>query len=194
MGLVEMVNVNNLVRAFLSIDIDDQELLARIFQIQQMLDLQAAKMKLVETNNIHFTLRFFGDTPLERISQIKEHLEEIEIDPFEITIGGVGAFPNKRRPRVIWIGVVENGKQIQDLKLEIDSLLRNIGYKPERKRYTPHATIARIRHIKDSSKIESNLEEVADELIGTMLISRFKMMKSTLIPTGPIYDTMWSIP
>ncbi len=189
-----MVNVSNLVRAFLSIDIDDQELLARIFQIQQMLDLQAAKMKLVETNNIHFTLRFFGDTPLERISQIKEHLEEIEINPFKITIGGVGAFPNKRRPRVVWIGVMENGKQVQDLKLEIDSLLSNIGYQLERRKYTPHATIARIRHVKDSDKIASNLEEVADELIGTMIISGFKMMKSTLTPTGPIYDTMWSVP
>ena len=55
------------VRAFLSIDIDDDALLSRIAYIQQKLDLKAAKMKLVERDNIHFTLRFFGDTPISKL-------------------------------------------------------------------------------------------------------------------------------
>ncbi len=188
-----MVSVNNSVRAFLSIDIDDQALLSRVSQIQQMLDLQAAKMKLVEIDNIHFTLHFFGDTPLSKLDQIKEHLEKIEIEPFEIIIAGVGAFPNKRRPRVVWIGVTQNGQQVRDLKLEIDSMLKGIGYQPERRKYTPHATIARVRHVKDSIRMVSNLEEIANELIGTMTVSGFNMMKSTLTPTGPVYDILWNI-
>jgi 2'-5' RNA ligase len=185
--------VSDLVRAFLSIDIDDQSLLSQIEQIQQRLDQKAAKMKLVEINNIHFTLRFFGDTKLNRISQIKKHLEEIEITPFEINVGGVGAFPSKRRPRVIWIGVKEEWEQVRDLKLEIDSLLKDIGYQPDKRKYTPHATIARVRHVKHSKKIVENLEELVDESIGTMTISSFTMKKSTLTPTGPIYDTLWKI-
>jgi len=188
-----MVSVNDLVRAFLSIDIDDQALLSRVSQVQQRLDPQAAKMKLVGINNIHFTLRFFGDTPMTRINQIKNQLEEIEIEPFEIVIAGVGAFPSNRRPRVVWIGVTHNGQQVQDLKLEIDSLLNGIGYQPERRKYTPHATIARVRHVKDSGKIVDNLEEIANETIGTMTISGFNMMKSTLMPTGPVYDILWNI-
>jgi 2'-5' RNA ligase len=191
--LVQVICVNNLVRAFLSIDIDDQALLSRVEQIQQKLDPQAAKMKLVEIDNIHFTLYFFGDTPIERIHKIKENLEMIKIVPFEITISGVGAFPNKRRPRVIWVGVTQNEQQVQDLKLEIDSLLKDIGYQPERRKYTPHATIARVRHVKDTGKIVNNLEELANESIGTMTVSGFNMMKSTLTPTGPVYDILWNI-
>ena len=126
--------MNDLVRAFLSVDIDDQSLLTNIKQIQQRLDPLAAKMKLVEINNIHFTLRFFGDTKLDKISQIRERLEKIEIEPFEIRVAGVGAFPNKRRPRVIWIGVSERGQQVSNLKLEIDSLLQDIGYQAEKRK------------------------------------------------------------
>ena len=185
--------MNNLVRVFLSIDIDDQALLSRVEQIQQRLDPQAAKMKLVEINNIHFTLHFFGDTPVERIQKIKDHLEMIKIVPFEITISGVGAFPNKRKPRIIWIGVTQNEQQVQDLKFEIDSLLKDIGYQPERRKYTPHATIARVRHVKNSGKIANNLEELSNESIGTMTVSGFNMMKSTLTPAGPVYDILWNI-
>lgn len=186
--------MNDLVRAFLSIDIDEETLLPHIGQIQQRLDPKAAKMKLVEINNIHFTLRFFGDTKLDRISQIKERLEKIEFEPFEIRIAGVGAFPNKRRPRVIWIGVSENGERVCDLKLEIDSLLKDIGYQAEKRKYTPHATIARVRHVKESERMVNSLEELVNESIGTMTVSGFTMKKSTLTPTGPIYDTMWRIP
>ncbi len=186
--------VNDLVRAFLSIDIDDQSLLSQIEQIQQRLDTQAAKMKLVEINNIHFTLHFFGDTRQDKISQIQDHLAKIEIEPFEIRVAGVGAFPNKRRPRVIWIGVSERGEKVRNLKLEIDSLLKDIGYQTEKRKYTPHATIARVRHVKDSERIASNLEDLVDESIGSMTVSGFTMKKSTLTPTGPIYDTMWRLP
>jgi 2'-5' RNA ligase len=186
--------VNDFVRAFLSIDIDDQSLLSQIERIQLRLDPQAAKMKLVEINNIHFTLRFFGDTKLDKISQIRDHLGRIVIEPFEIRIAGVGAFPNKRRPRVVWIGVSERGQQVRNLKLEIDSLLEDIGYQVEKRKYTPHATIARVRHVKDSRRIADNLEDLVNESIGVMTISGFTMKKSTLTPTGPIYDTMWRIP
>lgn len=189
-----MLSVNNLVRAFLSIDIDDDALLSRVSQIQQRLDQQAAKMKIVEIHNIHFTLRFFGDTSIAKIDQIREQLNRIEIKPFEITVGGVGAFPNKKRPRVVWIGVTQQEQQVRELKLEIDSLLQSVGYKPERRKYTPHATIARIRHVKDTGVIARNLDELADESIGTMTISGFNMMKSTLTPSGPIYDKLWNVP
>ena len=68
------------VRAFLSVDIEDDELISRIAHIQQKLDRQAAKMKIVEPDNLHFTLRFFGDTPLTKIDQIRDELEKIEFE------------------------------------------------------------------------------------------------------------------
>lgn len=187
----EVRNVNSSVRAFLSIDVDDDSLISQIQSIQQKLDMTAAKMKIVESENIHFTLRFFGDTPLQRVDQIRSCLDKVKIDPFEIEIAGVGSFPSKQRPRIIWIGVSENASRIIDLKKEIDSSLLEIGYQPERKPYTPHATIARVRFIKNPRLVVSNLENLADEVIGRMIVTNVKMIKSSLTPSGPIYETLW---
>jgi 2'-5' RNA ligase len=181
------------VRAFLSIDIDDEALLSQIRDIQHKLDHTAAKMKIVKGENIHFTLRFFGDTPLAKLDQIKTCLEEIDFDSFMIEVAGVGSFPNRRRPRIIWVGVTHNASEVLNLKNKIDTSLVGIGYQPEKRKYTPHATIARVRHIKDSRRISDNLEQMANEVIGQMTVTRVKMMKSTLTPSGPIYETLWEI-
>jgi 2'-5' RNA ligase len=185
--------VSDDVRAFLSIEIENQTLLSRVRTIQQRLDQTAAKMKIIKSENIHFTLRFFGDTPLSRLDQIKTRLDEIKFNPFEIEVAGVGSFPNKRRPRIIWIGVTQNAPKVLKLKDEIDSSLIDIGYQPEKRKYTPHATIARVRHVKDSRRIADNLENLANEVIGKMNITKVIMMKSTLTPSGPIYESLWEI-
>jgi len=189
-----VVQVSEIVRAFLSIDIENQELFSHISETQSKLDTDLAKMKLVQIENIHFTLRFFGDTSLTKIDEIKSCLSQIKIEPFEIKIHGVGAFPNNRRPRVIWIGVTQNAEYISNLKTEIDSHLEELGYQSERKKFTPHATIARVRYIKDAEKLINNLDGLARESIGSMTISKFNMKKSTLTPSGPIYETLWHIP
>ncbi|MHA3964942.1 MAG: 2'-5' RNA ligase family protein [Candidatus Thorarchaeota archaeon SMTZ1-45] len=69
----------------------------------------------------------------------------------------------------------------------------DIGYQPEKRKYTPHATIARVRHVKDSRRIADNIEHLADEVIGQMTIMKVTMMKSILTPTGPIYESLWEI-
>jgi RNA 2',3'-cyclic 3'-phosphodiesterase len=188
-----VILVSELVRAFLSIDIENQALLPQISETQSKLDTNLAKMKLVEIENIHFTLRFFGDTSETRIDEIESCLNKIKIDPFETVVYGVGAFPTKRKPRVIWIGATQNADRIYNLKMEIDSHLEELGYRPEKKKFTPHATIARVRYIKDAEKLANNLDELANQPIGSMLVSKINMKKSTLTPSGPIYETLWSI-
>ena len=119
-----VLKVSELVRVFLSIDIENRTLLPQISDTQNKLDTSLAKMKLVEIENVHFTLRFLGDTTLTKIDEIQSCLSQIQVEPFEIEVHGVGAFPNSRRPRVIWIGVNKNADRIRDLKIEIDSRLK----------------------------------------------------------------------
>lgn len=189
-----MFHLEESVRAFLSVDIEDQELLAEISETQSRLDTSSAKMKLVEIENIHFTLRFLGDTSISTINDIESSLNQISFEPFNIEVLGVGAFPNNKRPRVIWIGVTQNADSIVKLKKEIDSRLKPFGYQPEGKKFTPHATIARVRYIKDGETLARNLGDLGDLQIGTMTVSRFNMKKSVLTPSGPIYETLWHVP
>jgi len=181
------------IRAFLSIGIEDQGLLSKIHSIQQRLDKSSAKMKIVKGENIHFTLRFFGDTPRTRLDEIRTSLDEIDFNPFEVEIAKIGSFPSKRRPRIIWIGITLNADKVLKIKNDIDSSLIPLGYKPEKRKYTPHATIARVRFVKDSKRIADNLDHLADEVIGKMTVECVTMMKSTLTPSGPIYESLWEI-
>lgn len=189
---IRVLNMSEMIRAFLSIDIDSDSLLSQIQKVQRKLDLTSAKMKIVKRDDIHFTLRFFGDTSLSRLNEIQTCLDKIKIHPFEVEIGGIGSFPNRRRPRVIWIGIANNESEILSLKNNVDSALAEIGYQIERK-YTPHATIARVRFVKDPLRLAENLESLANEKLGRMTIDRIRMIKSTLTPTGPVYETLWEI-
>lgn len=185
--------MEDIVRSFLSIDIVHDTLLERIACIQNQLDREAAKMKLVELENIHFTWRFFGDISVSELDGIREELMKLRFGTINIQIAGVGAFPNVRRPRVIWVGVTENAARLTELKLETDELLRNLDYKTDKK-FTPHATIARVRFIHDKKRLADNLAALASESVGKMIVNSIRMTKSTLTPSGPVYETLWEIP
>ncbi len=186
--------VSEMIRVFLSVDIEDENLISRIKEIQNLLDQDAAKMKLVEEENIHFTWRFFGDTSLDAVDSIRKELSKLDFSSFSISISGVSAFPKISRPRVVWIGVDENAELMIKLKRETDRLISVLGYRPEKKEFTPHATIARIRAIRDSDAIVRNLEELANEYVGNMKIKSISMTKSILTSSGAIYETLWRIP
>jgi len=181
------------VRAFLSIDIEDRDLLSRINGVQSKLDQDAAKMKLISQENVHFTLKFFGDTDPARLDEIEESLKDLSFQPFRIRLKGVGVFPALRRPRIIWMGVSNNAERFKKLKKRIDDKIRKLGYKPERRKYTPHATIARVRHVKNKRDIVSCIDSLSEVTIGEMIIDSVRMKKSTLTSSGPIYDTLWEV-
>ncbi|MDF1537435.1 MAG: RNA 2',3'-cyclic phosphodiesterase [Candidatus Thorarchaeota archaeon] len=182
------------VRVFLSVDIDDDDLLSRIQLLQSQLDSQSARMKLVERENIHFTWRFIGDTPMKKVNAIYSELNHLELVPFDIVIGGIGSFPSIRRPRIIWVGVKHNTELVVNLKNQTDSLLAKLGYKIEKKKFIPHATIARVRAVNNHDGIFENLQSLSDETVGRMSVNGIRMTKSTLTSSGPIYETLWEVP
>ena len=186
--------LSEMIRAFLGIDIIDSNLLLQVSNVQRKLDVDAAKMKLVEIENIHYTIRFLGDTQIEKIQDIREQLENIKFDPFDIEVAGIGAFPNKYRPRIIWVGMKLNEDQVIDLKLAIDDSLEELGYQSEKRKYTPHATIARVRYVKDAKRLSTNIDTLTNESMGKMRVTNVTMKKSTLTPSGPIYENLWYIP
>ena len=180
-------------RAFLSIDIDDELLLDRITRVQSHLDVRDTHVKLVERENVHFTLRFLGDTSVNKIEKIRDSLSSISLSPFEIQTSGVWSFPRITRPSVVWVGVTMNGEKMIDLKKRIDEGLRELGYGQDRK-FTPHATIARIKSVQNRRPLIEAIENKSDEEIGLMTVESYCMTKSTLTPKGPIYETMWKLP
>ena len=105
-------------------------------------------LRPVASDNIHLTLRFLGDTDVEKVAAVIGGLDEIAAKQatFLVTTDQVGGFPNLRRPRVIWAGLTDPDAQLTTLNRQVERLVQSLGWERERgKRFSPHLTLARVR-------------------------------------------------
>ena len=116
--------------------------------IQQVRDaVPESQPSWARVNNIHLTLKFFGNVDHVRVNRITDALSRAveDISQFKVSIGGAGAFPNNRQPRVLWIGIDDSGGQLKHLHESIEAECARKGFEREARAYRPHLTIARIR-------------------------------------------------
>ncbi|WP_440953389.1 RNA 2',3'-cyclic phosphodiesterase [Methanococcoides sp. FTZ1] len=150
------------------------------------------KLKLVDPELVHVTMKFIGEVKDPMVSEVAEALGEVECKPFDAFIGGVGVFPNPKAPRVVWLGAEGNFEVLHD---EVESCLSKFRFKKDRKKFTAHATLARIKFMPSGQREEflELLDELSDIEIGNMVVDRISLKKSTLTPQGPIYETLHEV-
>lgn len=177
------------IRAFLAMDIDD-DLKPKINNVIKQFKSIDAKIKYVELNNLHLTLKFFGDIDTNGLNLLEDAIERVVSDfrPFSIKIKGCGAFPNTNRIRVIWLGIDED-EIIKDLHDRLDKEFVKLGFDADRK-FSTHLTIGRMKSPKNKNQVKSTIEEIEDIEIGEMEVNRISLKKSTLTPQGPIYEDL----
>lgn len=167
-------------RSFLAVDIDEP-LRQKVAELQKQ--LAGFDVKLVEKENLHFTLKFLGEVDEQRLKEVQNRIRQLAagFSPFEIDIHGMGAFPNLNYIRVVWIGA----KLLFPLQKAVaDSVEDLFGKELE---VTPHLTIARIRSARDKAELKRLVEENKDTDIGKMTVSEIKLKKSTVTSSGPVY-------
>lgn len=98
----------------------------------------------VAPENLHLTLRFIGEVDEGRLHDIDEALSAVHATAFDVALEGVGCFPPRRAPKVLWVGVAKNGALVH-LRDKVESALVRIGLEPEGRKYAPHVTLARLR-------------------------------------------------
>ncbi len=137
----------------------------------------------VDVSQLHLTLRFIGEVDDGTFDSIKSSLAEITETRFSLTIRGVGCFPPKHAPRVLWVGIEDNEALIRLAEKVEQVLVRKCGIEPERRKFSPHITIARFR--------ETSLSKVADYLAKnssfrteTFPVNTFFLYSSKLTPKG----------
>lgn len=177
------------IRAFLAVDVD-RELIGGIRKIQEEIKLVGAPVKFVEPENLHFTIKFFGDVNEEKLDEINRIIiEKIEnFSPFKISIKGLGVFPSLRYIRVLWLGS-ENFEQFSNLQRELDHEFIKIGYEKERS-YIPHLTIGRLKGAENKEVLVEKIKQLSDVEIGSTIIDKICLKKSELTPLGPIYTDL----
>ena len=177
------------IRAFLAIDLDD-DLKPKIHKIIKEFKQIDADIKYVDLQNLHFTLKFFGDIDTDGIDLISSKIENVikDFDSFNIKIKGCGAFPNTNRIKVIWVGLDED-EILKNLHDRLDKEFNSIGFDLDKK-FSSHLTIGRMKSAKGKANVKKTIETNKKIDIGTMEVNTIILKKSTLTPSGPIYEDL----
>lgn len=175
-------------RAFVALEIPSEHVLSKIVEFQQELSKCGADIKLVERQNLHFTVKFLGEVSEAEADEAGRRLERLGLSCVEVTVMGVGAFPSVTRPNVVWVGVAAGGRElITHLAEDAIGALEGIG-KEEQRGFQPHLTLARVRSGRNREALSSWVRRRSDVTFGTVRLSEIKLKSSVLTPRGPVYS------
>jgi 2'-5' RNA ligase len=179
------------VRAFIAIKVTP---LPIILNFEQDIENTGAKVKLVEPENIHITLKFLGDIDEEIVPKVEQIIKEVvtEYKPFTLKLKGTGFFPNRNYLKVLWVGIHDT-KALETLASDLNKQLVTLGFKQDRRGFSPHLTIGRVKSAKNKNLLLNIVEQYHDVDFGEETVSSIKFMKSTLTPQGPIYSVLREI-
>ena len=150
--------------------------------VQRQLATSLRDVKWVERENLHITLRFIGETDPERVDRIAMALDSVATrSPFEVTVDGAGAFPERGGPRVVWLGIGVGAKELGVLFHEVERALRGCGRAPEARAYRAHVTLGRLRSPGRASD-RAPVARFAGRHFGCFMCDAFRLYRSRLSP------------
>ena len=180
-------------RAFIGVEIQ-AEFKEKIKQLQEKIAESGADIKFVEPENLHFCLKFLGEVEESKINKIKEVLEKVcaQFEPFEVEISGLGCFPSRNYINAFWLGI-KNPQAIIALAELIDSSLAELGFEKEKRPFTPHLTLGRVKTGKNKLELVDMIRQLEKVEIGKMQVKEVKLFESVLKLKGPVYNEIFYI-
>jgi 2'-5' RNA ligase len=144
------------------------------------------RVRWIRPENVHLTLKFLGDVREEALDSICAALGEAcaGYAPFDVGLMGLGAFPSARRARILWAGTSMGSDRLRSVAADVDAALVPLGFESEKRPYTPHMTLGRVRGRPASLDLPSDAEGPG------FRVEHVELMKSTLTQEGPIYKSL----
>jgi 2'-5' RNA ligase len=184
-------------RTFIAIELDEQ-LKSDLSRCRNRLGEQMPPRGVhwVQPEGIHLTLKFLGDTPSEKVNEVKLALARAaaQVSPFTFTVGEVGCFPNSRQPRVVWVGLQEPTGALACLQKAVEDQVAPLGFPTEKRPFSPHLTLGRVQRHASRSEVRQIGEVVEAStvgVIGEMAVTAVCYIKSDLRPNGAVYTTLF---
>jgi len=188
------------IRTFVAIELS-AGIKSELTRVEEMLKEKIATphLRWVDPANVHLTLKFLGNVPLDRIEEITAALKDacVGLSPFIMGVSGLGCFPSANNPRVIWVGVQEETGRLKRLQERVERRLATLGFKPERRPFRPHLTLGRVKkqaHVGARRIIGGIVSATSVGDLGQMEVEEIVFMKSTLLPSGARYSRLETIP
>jgi RNA 2',3'-cyclic 3'-phosphodiesterase len=141
--------------------------------------------KWVDEAQFHLTLRFIGDADDDLLHRITTVLSGIMAAPFSLAMMGVGCFPPKRNPKVLWVGIGKN-EALFNLQDAVEKVLLQSGLEPEIRSFSPHITIARLKET-SAVLLAPFLQKNNGFTTPKFPVTEFILYSSTLAPQGAIH-------
>lgn len=184
---------SNLVRAFIAVEVPECEAKNGILGFMRTVSESGADLKLVEPQNIHITLRFLGEVTTSKLESIKAELNKISFNAFDVSLLGVGVFPDYKHINVVWVAIDEGNVGLVDLYGKINNALRGVGIPPDMRGLSLHITVARVRSGRNKEGLSQTISRLKDLEFGTFHVNSFHLKRSTLTSIGPIYQSMLEV-
>jgi 2'-5' RNA ligase len=177
-------------RAFIALSLPRQ-VIAYLSKVQHCLAAEGIRARWVRPEGMHLTLKFIGPLAPEKTPAVNAVLDRAAAHyaPLQLTAQGLGGFPNRRRPRVLWVGISGETQQLERLQEDIDSGLAAIGWPGEKRPFKGHLTLARARGRRPfENGIEPILAQCAPREPFAFVADKLTLYRSRLRPEGAVYD------
>ena len=180
-------------RAFIAVELP-ATIKDSLSRIQNELKTGLPKAGWVKPQNLHLTLKFLGDISPRQLAEIKNIIAEAsrEIPSFKIKLDDLGAFPGLRQARIIWIGISQD-TLVKQLAGSLETKLAGIGIAKEKRDFSSHITIARVKIPLDPADLDRGLKKAKNDLVYANLefnAGGITLFESVLGPGGPAYTVL----
>jgi len=162
-------------------------------QVFTDLERWRSAVKPVRPEQIHFTMKFLGDTAPELTNAVIDAGQRAILAAIpNLTCCGVGVFPPRGRPTVLWAGL-KSADALVELAKRLDLAMTALGFAPERRQFQPHLTLARFKAA-PPRPMQRWLDEHRDSEFGTLALNELVLFRSELTPSGSIYTALFRAP
>jgi RNA 2',3'-cyclic 3'-phosphodiesterase len=178
-------------RLFTALDLSEEV----VGNLERLLDRlrPAARIKWSTPENLHITTKFIGEWPEAQLEEVLAALHGIPPRaPVEMRIAQLGYFPNPHSPRVFWAGIYAPG--LAELARETEEALAAIGIPREKRAFSPHLTLARIKEPVPMGGLLAAVSDLPSLEFGSCVADRFYLYQSRLRPSGSIYTRVAEFP
>ncbi|MFQ5636982.1 MAG: RNA 2',3'-cyclic phosphodiesterase [bacterium] len=177
------------IRIFIAIEIPEP-IKEKIAKLQEDLKAYQERVSWTKPGNIHLTLKFLGNVEQSRIPAVAGAVNKIaeQTRPFSLHVQDVGVFPNIKRPRIIWVGVTDLTAGSSALAGRLDLCLSDLGFQKERRKFSPHLTIGRIKAIPGAEFL--GVLSASTFAGGDFMVEEIAVIKSDLKPGGAVYTPL----
>ncbi len=161
--------------------------------ISDGLKRSSLNLRWVKVSNIHLTIIFMGNISSHILEQMTRPISDVCLDygPFDIALKGMGAFSNRRNPRVLWVGLNGDMKRLAHFRDTLQNSLSPFGIKEEKRPYNPHLTLGRFRKGQKPGALLDELLMEYDHLTSPVCpLRELILFKSDLKPDGAIYTKL----